>query len=868
MKTKSNFILLCAATALMSCSQSYTDEMSVDRTKGDFVAVAEQFAQVDQPVSRTTMDENRNVIWTDDDRVSIFFGSTANLQYKVTAGADTTSATFTSVPSSDFVSGNELSLNLAYYPYQSTISYLAGSGGSHTLSVTIPTEQTYTANSFGEGTNAMVAITSAASDKVLNFKNVMGALKLQLKGTATITKVEIEGNGGEKLSSAAVVTPVYGDVPTVAMSSTALTKATLRCGTGVALNTTTATPFYVMLPPTTFSTGFAITITDSEGKTMTKSTSNAITITRSIIKPMAAFTYEGSGGGNIDFGDDEEIKNVLADLTVDGDAGSSKIDADGDGEISYQEAQAVTTIVIGTESLASATSLTGIEYFTNLTSLVCKGTEENKGGLTSLDLSANLKLTSLDCSYNNLTSLLLPPSSSSSPYRYAPDNTTDGASWQSTVPTVLRAAAATDQTLTIDCSNNNLTTLDVSGCTALTELDCYYNRLTTLDLSHNPNLIYLSCHFNQLTELNVTNCTAMEEIGCFNNQLTSLDLSDCTALTGLGCSDNNLQSLNVDNCTLLEELYCNTNSLTQLNLSNNTNLQYLRCKENNLTSIDVSKLTRLVDLICNGNSIASLDVTKNSALSLLICYENKIKTLDLSANTELTQLSCFDNLLTGLNTANCTKLTIMGCGNNLITSIDVSNNTALTELYCDYNCLTALDVSTLTALTYLMCNDNNITALDVSHNSALTELYCDTNYLTSLNLGTLSALTWVDCYDNNLTSIDVSHNSALVGMDCSPMNDADGNNLLATLYIAQGQVVDYINGIGDYVRNNDYIPAATNIVEGDGTGGGTEGIGDGGNFGWQAPVRTTVGKTRADGKTRIIGTYLRSAMRLMNDTNE
>lgn len=51
----------------------------------------------------------------------------------------------------------------------------------------------------------------------------------------------------------------------------------------------------------------------------------------------------------------------------------------------------------------------------------------------------------------------------------------------------------------LDCGGNNLTSLDVSGCTALTELDCYDNNLTSLDVSKNTALTYLSCGGNNLT---------------------------------------------------------------------------------------------------------------------------------------------------------------------------------------------------------------------------------------------------------------------------------------------------------------------------------------------------------------------------------
>ena len=52
-----------------------------------------------------------------------------------------------------------------------------------------------------------------------------------------------------------------------------------------------------------------------------------------------------------------------------------------------------------------------------------------------------------------------------------------------------------------DCTNNQLTTLDLSSVSQLRTLNCSNNQLTELDLSQVPNLSTLDCSNNQLTEL-------------------------------------------------------------------------------------------------------------------------------------------------------------------------------------------------------------------------------------------------------------------------------------------------------------------------------------------------------------------------------
>ena len=90
----------------------------------------------------------------------------------------------------------------------------------------------------------------------------------------------------------------------------------------------------------------------------------------------------------------------------------------------------------------------------------------------------------------------------------------------------------------LDCSFNNLTSLDVSKNTALHGLVCFDNQLTSLDVSQNTALTDLDCGDNQLTSLNVSKNTALTTLRCFSNQLTSLDLSKNTSLTDLICAFN------------------------------------------------------------------------------------------------------------------------------------------------------------------------------------------------------------------------------------------------------------------------------------------------------------------------------------------
>jgi Leucine-rich repeat (LRR) protein len=83
------------------------------------------------------------------------------------------------------------------------------------------------------------------------------------------------------------------------------------------------------------------------------------------------------------------------------------------------------------------------------------------------------------------------------------------------------------------CSDNQLTSLDVSGNTNLEAFDCNNNQLTSLDVSANSNLEKLLCKGNQLTSLDVSANSNLEQLICYDNQLTSLDISAISNLSSL-----------------------------------------------------------------------------------------------------------------------------------------------------------------------------------------------------------------------------------------------------------------------------------------------------------------------------------------------
>ncbi|MBR0236464.1 MAG: fibronectin type III domain-containing protein [Thermoguttaceae bacterium] len=187
----------------------------------------------------------------------------------------------------------------------------------------------------------------------------------------------------------------------------------------------------------------------------------------------------------------------------------------------------------------------------------------------------------------------------------------------------------------VECNDTNLTSLDVSGCTALKYLECSYNNLETLDVSGCTALETLYCYHNNLETLDVSGCTALKALHCDYNNLETLDVSGLTALGMLDCYNNNLETLDVSGLTALEMLYCYNNNLETLDVSGCTALEYLECSNNNLETLDVSGCTALKFLKCSNNNLETLDVSKNTLLeSPLYCWSSTLENVLLPAERE------------------------------------------------------------------------------------------------------------------------------------------------------------------------------------------------------------------------------------------
>ncbi|WP_299434700.1 matrixin family metalloprotease [uncultured Aquimarina sp.] len=300
-------------------------------------------------------------------------------------------------------------------------------------------------------------------------------------------------------------------------------------------------------------------------------------------------------------------------------------DISGDGQVPTAFIEVVTSLDVSSKSISD---LTGIEDFTALVDL-----DAEVNNLTSLDLSNNTLLETVDLDSNDLATLSLPTNGS---------------------------------LVTFICNNNpNLTTVDFSGNTNLETIQCSNNGLTSVNLTGLSVLNSLSLSNNSLSTVDISSSINLATFVIGENALTSIDLSSNTSLTYLSIESNDLSSLNVDNNTALEYLIFSNNSVTSIDVSSHPALLWLHTSNNPITTIDVSNNILLEKLWVNDNLLSSIDIAGNTALVEFVCYNNAITTLDASTNVALEWFLVNDNALTSVNLQN---------GNNTNISIYASNN--------------------------------------------------------------------------------------------------------------------------------------------------------------------------------------------------
>ena len=543
---------------------------------------------VQQPDTRTSLngpDANGvyKTVWSPGDQIMVFSGDLA-CRYILKSGENTNKGVFEGY-------GNSEDL-VAVYPLSIGISRTGA-----TIEVGLPEVQEYVSGNIPLGAYPMLGI---YGDETFSFRNLCSVLKVPMFGDATVKSITFTpNNAGVKASGKAVI-----NVNSTQLEMDDNSKPSVKLDCPDVKLSAQPTDFHFVVPAQIYPGGFTLTIATDKGDVV-KTLKSDITLDRSVLYPIEAFECKIDSKENIIF-EDANFKAYLV----------ANFDTDGDGEISKEEALAITKIIVGTKDIES---LAGIEHMANLTELRCEGPwsifepeEDPEGKLKTLDVSKNVNLTILYCGFNQLTSL---------------DVTNN--------PKIEQ----------LRCAGNNLNSLDVSKNTELIEFEAYNNRLSSIDVSNNPELEYIDLTNNQIKSIDVSNNPELDYIDLTNNQIKSIDVSKNLELERITCSDNKLTSIDVTNNQKLTTLNISGNSIVKIDLGNNPELKHLICNKNKISELELSNNKKLKSLNVNDNNLTSLTVNCCPEIETLKANNNLIKEMDISELTSLFDFYCSGNPL-------------------------------------------------------------------------------------------------------------------------------------------------------------------------------------------------------------------------------
>ena len=406
------------------------------------------------PQTRTSLGEDGHAVnWTQGDLVAIYDGTETICKFEATEVSGSTATLEGEAAETDTYT--------AFYPYTDDGTLTLDNTA---ITFTLRATQTAVAGGFAEGLNPSWAQATGGS-KNLTFQNLCALAKFTVDAEG-VTEVTLTANQeSDALAGELTYTIADGTLTATGSASRSVT---------IKGNFEAAKEYYFVVAPGTLTGGITLNYMDEGGKTYVKTTQKEVTFNAGRI------TYLGA----LDANNFTEALNAAFANAVKESNSHIQWTANPDGTVSLDENNRMEIIMNWVTFLdlqnKNITSLAGIEYFTDLETLDCRGNQ-----LTTLDVTKLTSLMFLVCNDNQLTAL---------------------------------DVTGLTSLMFLVCNDNQLTALDVTGLTSLTDLECNDNQLVSLDVSTLEELQILWCHGNKIPALDITNKAYLGDLKCGNQQ--------------------------------------------------------------------------------------------------------------------------------------------------------------------------------------------------------------------------------------------------------------------------------------------------------------------------------------------------------------
>ena len=406
----------------------------------------------------------------------------------------------------------------------------------------------------------------------------------------------------------------------------------------------------------------------------------------------------------------------------------------------------------------------------------------------------------------------------------------------------------------LTCVNDDLTAINIDGCSALRYLDLHFNDISELDVSGCPDLIELNCNYNAISAIDLRKNPSLKKFAGSHSNLGSIDLSNNSELTELNLAGTFIRKVDLSNNKKLKKLDLSHIPLGKIDLKDHIGITYLNLSNTGLTELDLSTLKDLQSLDVSYNSLACLDMSNNTKVTTFTCKQNSrpvtctdntFKLSDLpgfdlskasnwengtvnngiltfsqdkvtydydcgngrSAKFELQKGTSFNGDIFGYEIigSKCSIISVKDNGDGHVTIPEKIEGAVVTSVNCSGSSLTSIDTGSCPSLVSLTCSGNDLTKLDLKNNKALEALNCGNNDLTELDISCCGKLRNIVCSQNDLTKLDLSSNSSLEYLDCHNNKleslDVSANKKLFYLKCTHNQLTSLVTGENDKLKN-------------------------------------------------------------------
>lgn len=649
------FLVIMAATSCANDAENIDNSAQEKLVSMSFHAVEslqnndEITSSAKKQTTRTALlSDFSTVTWQQGDKIGIgYLGSPGKKTYPFTTPTEGTDVRFW---------GQAADYKAPYfmiYPYQegNQIAYKGAQRAEYTYE--FPKYQTAIAGTFDPKANFSVGIIPQAHKPFVAY-NLGGLLRFKFHGASNVKSVRILARGQELFAGTVTSTVTFNSNGTIANvstkpiagKSTVLLIYTPESGASMAENT----DYFVVLPAVKITKGLTLAFILDNGKAVQVKFSNTIDIKRAqsyslgdiAINPTKAKLDVITDKGLID-----AIKKV-----------SSDVELEADGSLNIYQGYNLDRILklkgeLDLSNNNKLTSLNGLQYFQNITSIKLFGNQNLTG---NIDFTKCKQLTGQILVDNcqavksiNVTGLDI---------KQLTARSLNGLE-QVTIKGNNKLSS-----ITIN-NNRELKLVDVSNLPALETLATFYSgKITTINTSNSPNLKAINATSNS----NLTNIAGLEDnilLENFTAPYTKLKKLDFTHYTKL--KEVNIMSSSVEEIKGLADAGAN---LTTLQLAQ-THISSLDVSQNpNLTSIDLYSVQELT----------ALDVTHNPKLTSLRVPFTSITELKLTNNPELVTLKVAHCKLKKLDITSLPKLKALYAGsqspNGFLANIEVTMTAA------------------------------------------------------------------------------------------------------------------------------------------------------------------------------------------------